>query len=245
MLVLSHRPRPQPQTTSVDFPIGPSTPFDPKVVAPTDNKGAGAGTAFSIDKRGIWLTARHVVDGCSRIVIVTGAGRGIAARAVLDNASESALLFTLGGAPSLPVATDIELRRGAVAYHPGYPKGRAGEVASRLLRRETLVLPRRAEPVLAWAEIGHSIFLWGSLAGLSGAPVLNPAGQVIAVTVAQAPRRRRLYTTTPASLATFLARERQSRPAQRSRPISSGAYHAVADELRRRLSVAQVVCLSK
>ena len=230
-------------TELIGFPLGPSTPFDPKVIVPTDARGAGAGTAFSVDSRGVWLTARHVVEGCSRVVVVTAPGRGVAARAKLDPASESALLFTAGGAPALPIAAAVELRRGALAFHPGFPKARAGEVASRLLRRETLVLPRRSEPVLAWVEIGHSAFLWGSLAGLSGAPALNAEGEVIAVTVAQAPRRHRVYTTTPAAMAAFLAAAGRLPTMQGPRPMSSEDYHATADRLRGRLSVAQVVCL--
>ena len=54
-----------------------------------------------------------------------------------------------------------------------------------------------AEPVLAWAEIGRTAGLAPSLAGLSGAPALDAAGRVIGVTIAQAPRRGRIYTTTP------------------------------------------------
>ena len=232
------------QTESLGFPLGPSTPFDPKVIVPTDARGAGAGTAFSVDSRGVWLTARHVVEGCSRVVVVTGPGRGVAARARLDPASESALLFTAGGAPALPIAPVAELRRGAIAYHPGFPKGRPGEVASRLLRRETLILPRRSEPVLAWAEVGHSPFLWGSLAGLSGAPALDSAGEVIAVTVAQAPRRRRLYTTTPSAMAAFLDAAGRRPLAQGGASNSAEDYHVSADRLRSRLSIAQVICLS-
>jgi serine protease Do len=151
------------------------------------------------------------------------------------------LLFTSGGAPALTIAPIEDLRQGTLAYHPGFPKGRPGEVASRLLRRETLVLPHRSEPVLAWVEVGHSPFLFGSLAGLSGAPALDTQGRVIAVTVAQAPRRRRLYTTTPAALAAFLRGSRTSRLDGLRQAF--GNYHGLADHLRSALSVAQVVCL--
>ena len=237
------RPARQRPEQAAGFPIGPATPFDPKVVVPTDARGAGAGTAFSIDDRGVWLTARHVVEGCRRVVVVTGPGRGIAARTRLDPSSESALLFTSGGAPALAIAPVAELRRGMLAHTPGFPKGRPGEVASRLLRRETLVLPRRSEPVLAWVEVGHSPFLFGGLAGLSGAPALDAEGRVIAVTVAQAPRRRRIYTTTPAALAAFLGGYQRSRIDGIPRTLDRRDYHDLADHLRSALSVAQVVCL--
>jgi hypothetical protein len=98
--------------------------------------------------------------------------------------------------------------------------------------------------VLAWVEVGHSPLLFGSLAGLSGAPALDAEGRVIAVTVAQAPRRRRIYTTTPSALAAFLS---DARTRRRLDTASSAAtaqdYHTLSDQLRSSLSVVRIVCL--
>jgi serine protease Do len=77
-------------------------------------------------------------------------------------------------------------------------------VSSRLLGRETLQVRGRGkhdEPVLAWAEVGRTEGLEGTLAGLSGAPALDRQGQVLGVTIAEAPRRGRIYTTSPETFA--------------------------------------------
>ena len=244
ILLQPRRPRPPPPPPSNGFAIAPATPFDPAVAPrPTDPRAAGAGTAFSIDQRGLWLTARHVVEGCARIAVVVGQGRGVVATARIDPNTETAVLVTDGGAPPLPIAPDGELTEGTMAFHPGFPHGAPGEAATRLMRRETLVLRRRREPVLAWKEVGRRPDMWGNLAGLSGAPALNAEGQVVGVTVAEAPRRRRLYTTTRAGLRAAVAaagaREGLGKPA----PMDIDNYDRVADSLRSSLRVAPVVCL--
>ena len=106
---------------------------------------------------------------------------------------------------------------------------------------------RNAKPEidLAWAEVGRTDGLNGSLAGLSGAPALDASGEVVGVTLAQAPRRGRIYTSTPDTLRHALAAA-GIKPATGATggPISVENYGRVADGLRRDLSVAQVVCLA-
>jgi serine protease Do len=117
----------------------------------------------------------------------------------------------------VPLGLDVPLRRGARAYHPGFPQGHPGEAASRLLGRENLVVHgrgARTEPVLVWAEVGRTDTLKGTLAGLSGSPALDSAGRVIGVTVAEAPRRGRIYTTAPETLTTLLGARRRPSPSE-------------------------------
>lgn len=244
-------PAPPPPMAGDDaLPLGPSSPFDPAVVVdvPGEQK-PGAGTAFSVADSGVWMTARHVVDGCTRIALVVAEGRGVAARAIIDPAGDAAVLTTEGGAPALPLAPPtLKPRPGALGFHPGFPQGRPGEAVSRLLGRENLVVRgrgARTEPVLAWAEIGRTDTLKGTLAGLSGAPVLDSAGRVIGVTVAEAPRRGRIYTTAPETVLSALAASRR-RPSSfaTGEPINVENYGRVADGMRRDLRVAQVVCLA-
>jgi len=243
-------PPPPPMAGDDAIPLDPSSPFDPAVVVDVPGKQKpGAGTAFSVADTGVWMTARHVVDGCTRIALVVAEGRGVAAKAIIDPSGEAAILTTEGGAPALPLAgTASSPRPGALGFHPGYPQGQPGEAVSRLLGRENLVVRgrgARTEPVLAWAEIGRTETLKGTLAGLSGAPVLDSAGRVIGVTVAEAPRRGRIYTTTPETVQSAL-RSSKRRPAGYAvgEPINVENYGRVADGLRRDLRVAQVVCLS-
>src|SRR5690606_23280683 len=185
--------------------LGPVTPFDPAVTvnAPDIPFQPSAGTAFSIAREGRWVTARHVVEGCRRPAIMVGGGRAVAADVRLAPRADIAVLQTAGGPSALPLATAEPLRKGQRAFHPGYPQGRAGEVTSRLLGRETLRVRgrgQRDEPILAWAEVGRTDRLDGALSGLSGAPVLDRQGRAVGVTIAESPRRGRIHTTAPAPL---------------------------------------------
>src|SRR4051794_16733812 len=60
--------------------LGPSTPFDPSVaVEVADKAEPAAGTAFSVSDSGVWVTARHVVDGCTQTALVVAHGQGVEA----------------------------------------------------------------------------------------------------------------------------------------------------------------------
>ncbi len=229
--------------------LGPASPFDPSVVVDVpDQAGPAAGTAFSIARTGVWLTARHVVDGCGRVAVVIGPGVGVAVKVRVDPHSEAAILFTDGGSAPLPLALSQPLRRGQRGFHPGFPQGEPGEASSRLLGRENLVVRghgERTEPVLVWAETGRTQGLKGSLSGLSGAPALDGQGRVVGVTIAESPRRGRIYTTAPEVVtATLAASGQPAPPPVAGEPITPSNYYVVADELRRELQVAQVVCLT-
>lgn len=228
--------------------LEPASPFDPEVVVEVASQARpSAGTAFSVADDGLWVTARHVVDGCAKTAIVVAPGRGVEARVQVDPQGEAAVLRTQGGAPALPLDLAAALRRGELAFHPGFPQGEPGEAASRLLGRENLVIRgrgARTEPVLVWAEAGRTDGLNGSLGGLSGAPALDTAGRVIGVTIAESPRRGRIYTTVPETVSHALsAAGGVLRASARAEPITPETYGRVADDLRRSLRVAEVVCL--
>jgi len=238
---------PAPPPEAEGAVLGAASPFDPAVaVQVADKTEAGAGTAFSISQTGIWVTARHVVEGCAQAAIVVGPGRGVAAKIKIDPAAETAILTTDGGAPPLPLALDQRLRRGERAFHMGFPQGRPGEASSRLLGRENLVVQgrgARTEPVLVWAETGRTDGLKGTLGGLSGAPALDDQGRVVGVTIAEAPRRGRIYTTAPETTARTLATSSRAASVA-GEAVNGDNYGRVADDLRRNLRVAQVVCLT-
>jgi hypothetical protein len=229
--------------------IGPASPFDAAEIVDAPPPGAPhAGTAFSVGDAGVWLTARHVVAGCARIAVLVGQGHGVVATLRSSPRGEVAILTTRGGAPSLPLLAAGRLQRGMRAYHPGFPGDEPGEAASRLVGRENLLVRGpggKGESVLVWAQVGRTSGQHGSLAGLSGAPALDGAGRVIGVTIAQAPRRGRIYTTTPESLRAALAAAHLAASADAAgEAISTDNYGRVADDLRRELRVAQVVCLT-
>ncbi|MDB5446753.1 MAG: hypothetical protein JWQ97_2070 [Phenylobacterium sp.] len=230
--------------------LAPPSPFDPAVsVDVPDHVGPATGTAFSVDSSGVWITARHVVDGCRQAALVVGEGKGVVATTRIDPRGEAALLATEGGAPALPLALAAPLRQGELAYHPGFPQGQPGEAASRLIGRENLVIRgrgARTEPVLVWAEVGRTRGLVGSLGGLSGAPALDGQGRVIGVTIAEAPRRGRIYTTTPETVVRLIEARGAPLPvaAAAGAGLTRDNYGKVAAGLRRDLRVAEVVCLT-
>jgi S1-C subfamily serine protease len=227
----------------------PGPPFEPTITvdAPSTSRPGAAGTAFSISSGGMWLTARHVVEGCARAAIVVAKGQGVAAEVRLDPHGETAVLITQGGAPALPLAPEESLQEGMTAFHAGFPHGRPGFVASRLIRRETLVLRgshTRREEVLAWDEVDSGDPLPRSLAGLSGAPALDADGRVIGVTIAHSPHHDRVYTTTPDALrAAILRAHIEPATGARAAPMSSGGYDKISRDLRRDLRVVPVVCV--
>ncbi|MBX9616313.1 MAG: serine protease [Caulobacteraceae bacterium] len=242
-------PAPPPPDALEGALLGPVTPFDPAVTVTTPDLPfqPAAGTAFSIAGEGRWLTARHVVEGCRRPALVVGGGRAVAADVRLSPRADIALLITAGGPPALPVTTTTPLRVGQRAFHAGFPQGRPGEVTSRLLGRETLKVRGRGardEPVLAWAEVGRTLGLEGTLAGLSGAPTLDRRGRVVALTIAEAPRRGRIYTTAPDTLGPAIRGEQPANEPLFGEPVTIDNYGRVADDMRRDLRIAQVVCLS-
>ncbi len=253
---------PPPPSAEEGALLAPASAFDPSVVvkAPQGPLQPAAGTAFSVADSGVWLTARHVIAGCRKIALMQtpelAAEAAVAPGGLTPDGeppSDIAVLVTKGGAPALPLSRDAGLHIGERSFHPGFPQGRPGEATSRLIGRQTLVLRRgaaghlavgRAEHVLAWAEAGRTDGLHGDLAGLSGAPALDARGEVVGVTLAEAPRRGRVYTTPPEAMRQALARAHvtPAAGAAAAEPVTVDNYGRVADTLRRDLRVVQVVC---
>ena len=228
---------------------GPTAGLRPAgITALPQDQGRVSGTAFSVSDAGVWLTARHVVSGCRRTAVLVAEGRGVTAVVTADASSDVAVLTTEGGAPPLPLATELSLHQGQRGFHPGFPRGQAGEAASRLLGPDTLqdgARGSRPQSVLAWAEVGRTDGLRGSLAGLSGAPVLDEAGRVVGVTLAESPRRGRIYSAPPQAIRAALARAgRAAGGFAQGQAITTDNYGRAADGLRRELRVARVMCLS-
>jgi serine protease Do len=229
--------------------LPPPSMYDPEILVEVGPVSSGLGSAFAISEDGWWVTARHVVDACDQVGLIVS--RGAAAR--VDDVkvalfADLALLKTDRAPTALALDTsERTFQVGQRAYHVGFPQGRPGEAYSRLIGRETLIARGRydlEEPVLAWAELGRTSGLRGSLAGISGGPALAANGQVIGVTVAESARRGRIYTAAPSSILRLLRVEQieaQGSPAPRLTPENYGEQ---SDDLRRELAVAQVVCIA-
>jgi serine protease Do len=253
-------PAPPPLSSEEGKLLPSASTFAPQVVVKvsSDPSGPSSGTAFSIGANGLWLTARHVVAGCSQVALMEAPGKAAAAKVAQTPpdapATDVAVLRTEGGAPALPLASSGGLRIGERGFHPGFPQGRAGEATTRLLGRQILEFrarsrtgqkTTRSESVLSWAEAGRTGGLRGDLSGLSGAPVLDARGQVVGVTLAEAPRRGRIYSASFDAIRQTLKEAKITPPpfVQPGDLVSVDNYGRVADDLRRNLSIAQVVCL--
>lgn len=227
-------------------PLPDSDPFDERVLVQVGDAEDGIGTAFAINQSGAWLTARHVVDGCSRVGLAVGNGRMVRVDAVRTSSNtDLALLLTDRAPTALPLALDRELRIGEPGYHVGFPQGRSGEAISVLESRSNLVTRGRyamEEPVLAWAEQDRSEGIEGTLSGMSGGPVFNRDGAVVGVTVAESPRRNRIYTASPDSIRSFLEEQGLVAPGGEAHALSASSYTQEADRLREERAVVKVLC---
>jgi S1-C subfamily serine protease len=245
----SNAPESLPDAPETGAFLPPPSVYDPEVLVEVGPVSSGLGSAFAISEEGWWLTARHVVDACERVGLIVARG---AAAPVTDVKvalfADLALLKTDRAPAALALDTsERHFQVGQRAYHVGFPQGRPGEAYSRLIGRETLIARGRyavEEPVLAWAELGRTSGMRGSLAGISGGPALASNGQVIGVTVAESSRRGRIYTAAPSSIMRLLRVEQVEAEGTPGPRLTPEGYGQQADDLRRSLAVAQVVCVA-
>jgi len=223
-------------------PLLPSdSPRDEIVLVDVAPRQSGTGTAFSINDEGLWLTARHVVDGCDEVGLRIGLGRIVRVSSQVVQNSDLAVLKSEWQRRPLPADLDSQRQIGEIGFFFGFPQGNPGEVVGSLISRNRMKVRGRYtndEAVLAWSELGRSRNLKGSLGGLSGAPVLDKDGEIIGVVSAESPRRGRVYTVAPRYLRGII-----TAPGDGIEPLSLETYSVGADRLRRDRRVAQVICL--
>lgn len=238
--------RPAPGSPSDILP--PISSRDPTFQLSPSKKGNSTGTAFSIGD-GVWMTARHVLEGCATFGIVVARKRVAKGFEVTLNPYHDLAVFrTKRDAPPLGFEP-APLRRGQNAFHFGYPQGKPADVHSTLLGRMK-VNPGRSsrhrEPVIAWAEVRRVPNFSGSLGGISGGPVVDGDGDVIGVSVVEARRRGRIFTSAPAGLRDMLKRAGETARNNSAGTVSGGVdpsdFPSVGGTLRKGLTVAKVIC---
>lgn len=216
-------------------------PQDERIIVNVDKPKSGIGTAFAIDRKGRWITARHVVDSCNQVGLNVSGHKILKTQTTISKDTDTAILTSNWNRK--PLANDLYSERqiGERGFFFGFPQGRPGEVVGSLLARNRMLVRGRyttEEAVLAWSEISRTKGIFGSLGGLSGAPVMDTDGEVIGVVSAESPRRGRIYTVTPENLRAFITDD-NGKPSV----LNLETYGLEADKLRRDRRIAQVVCL--
>lgn len=213
---------PDARETSVRRPL----PADAGEVYDVERKAEtvdSQGTAFAVDRRGVWATAGHATLGCARVTLGAGGRESPPMASVLQGMdSDISLIF---GTESTYAGLPLDEQPpppGTIGYHMGFPSSRPTVIGSRLIG------PARArsqdgntEPLLAWSEIWRSPELGGGLGGLSGGPVIEENGRVAGVVSLVTDRRGRIFTVPPGAVHRLMARSTALSERAAAVPVSS------------------------
>lgn len=241
--------RPPPGGEDLDIHEGallpPPRATDPQLVVEALPPRDSQGTAFAVSSDGLWLTARHVVEGCRQIALADTRGfiKHYVKSVKLHPRADVALLETPG--PSIPLKMGEPLfRQGQAGFHFGFPAGKPTAVDSRLLGRSIIRSQGYRfgqEPSLSWAEKRRVPERSGALGGLSGGPTLDDEGGYIGIAVAASHRRGRVESAPPRSLA-YVLKGLEGRLSGVGFTLSSATVGQTEEDLRKRGSVMRVFC---
>ena len=241
---------PKSQPPAVLLPENAQLPRDEGAVLVELDRAlhSGVGTAFAVDGSGTYVTARHVVDGCSDVFFVHSRG-GLeqVASYVSERNRDFAVIKAIGAGDFHLALSGRALERGNDGFMMGFPQGNPADVRATVIGRTEMRSSgryRMREPVIAWVERERYPNFGGSLGGISGGPVFSADGSVVGTVVAGAPRRGRVYTTHPKVFGEtgLLSRSKNGRTPQLEGGITEGNYHSIGKTLRASGAIKQVYC---
>jgi len=237
-------------------PLRDKSRHDGKVIIDVEKKQRktmAIGTAFSISKDGVWITAKHVTSGCDQMILLVSHNKGYLATDIIEHPSADVSIFrTKAGAIPFQIESQV-LNYNTEGFHFGYPRGKPGDVYSRLIGRRILNIrgaETGKEPVLVWAEKRRFPDHHLSLGGISGGPIVNKAGNMVGVHVAGSVRRGRAYSSLPETVTHLIKRAelaaiKTQEEAQSKAHLTPQNFLVTGKALRKRLSVAKVICIVK
>lgn len=206
------------------------------VGGPPRRPGYTAGTGFLVDAGGagagrdgvaesVWLTARHVTEGCHRLLLEgTGSQLDAPVYHVQGHPSFDAAAFWVAAGGEPLTVVEGEVPAGAPAAGIGFPQGTAGVVEVRYLgpavfRRAAadFPLPERQHDVWMAVHYPRHVGLGGSLGGISGGPLVLADGGVVGIVIAEVPRRGQIVSV-PIAVASGGAASVEAQPT--ARPVA-------------------------
>ena len=189
------------------------------------------GSALAIHPNGVWLTAKHVVVGCKKIIVQAGIKNGkpanlVPTRVVTHPHADVAVIISprtdYNRRPFKLVARGDNI---GDAFHIGFPSGKPGAVYSRFIGKMKVRRGRSrksVEDLLVWAEITRIPNFSGSLGGISGGAVVDRTGALIGINSAASVRRGRILTSRPSKLKHAIRLSGNNSPlANQNRPMIS------------------------
>lgn len=214
---------------------------------PVDDQKTMTGSAFSIAQNGQWIIGTDSIGTCPHPFLNIGGNLGVPFTITHIAGIDNYVVGTTEGAgPPLPLADAKAIQPGMRGFAVGFPASQAGEATVRLIGRTVIERHKRFqhnEEVMAWAEAGRTAGIKGDFNQLLGGPLITDHAGVVGVVLHESPRRGRIYTSTPETLAKLAATAPRKPDYEASDTLTKRNYGIVADTLRREYRVAQVGCI--
>jgi serine protease Do len=210
-------------------------------------QGDSIGTAFQVAPR-TWVTARHVVETCSRSYIrVQGKWQEVQSVKMHDAADVAMIVSPLPDGASRIGLTDRLPVMDQDGFHYGFPQGIPSSLYTRFVGMARIRPGRPGTQIVrgwVWAEQARSPSSTGSLGGISGGPQVDRTGAVQGITVLHSERAGRV-TTTPTQRAKELLPTQVPYVAAGGTTITPRDYAQHGAQVRDSGAVALVFCSLK